>query len=84
MVQSSVKAKSVAGAISMKELVFCSNTMIELGFGVNFFNVPIYVDNTSALNVEAKRSKAAARNTSPCTTSLFVNSSRRAGSLFIA
>ena len=31
----------VAGALAAKEAVYCSNMMMELGFGVDFFNVPV-------------------------------------------
>ena len=45
----------LAAALAMKEAVFCSNTMKELGFGTRFDNVPPYIDNTSALNVAGNR-----------------------------
>ena len=31
--------------------MFCSNMMKELGFGMRFDNVPVYIDNTSTLHV---------------------------------
>ena len=39
----------------MKEAVFCSNMMKELGFGTRFDSVPLYIDNTSALHVAGNR-----------------------------
>ena len=50
-----MEAELVAAALAMKEAVFCSNTMKELGFGTRFDNVPPYIDNTSALNVAGNR-----------------------------
>ena len=41
----------MAAALTMKEAVFCSNMMKELGFGTRFGNVPVYIDNTSTLHV---------------------------------
>ena len=35
----------------MKEAVFCSNIMLELGFKEGFGSVPLYIENTSALHV---------------------------------
>ena len=45
--QSTMEAELVAAALTMKEAVFCSNMMKELGFGTRFDNVPVYIDNTS-------------------------------------
>ena len=39
----------------MKEAVFCSNIMLELGFKERFGSVPFYIDNTSPLHVAGKR-----------------------------
>ena len=36
----------MAAALTMKETVFCSNMMKELGFGTRFDNVPVNIDNT--------------------------------------
>ena len=41
----------MVAALTMKEAVFCSNMMKELGFGTRFDNVPVYIDNTSTLHV---------------------------------
>ena len=51
--QSTMEAELVAASLAMKEAVFCSNMMKELGFGTRFDSVlvPLYIDNTSALHV---------------------------------
>ena len=49
--QSTIEAELVAAALTMKETVFCSNMMKELGFVTSFDNVPVYIDNTSSLHV---------------------------------
>ena len=41
--------------LAMKEAVFCSNMMLELGFDKSFGSVPLYIDNTSALHVAGNR-----------------------------
>ena len=41
----------MVAALTMKEAVFCSNMMLELGFDKSFGSVPFYTDNTSALHV---------------------------------
>jgi len=38
---STMEAELVAGALAMKEAVFCSNMMKELGFGTQFEQVPV-------------------------------------------
>ena len=53
--QSNMEAELVAAALAMKEAVFCSNMMKELGFGTRFDSVPLYIDNTSALHVAGNR-----------------------------
>ena len=45
----------VAAALAMKEAVFCSNMMKELGFGTRFDSLPLYIDNTSVLQVAGNR-----------------------------
>ena len=50
-----MEAELVAAALAMKEAVFCSNTMKELGFGTRFDSAPVYIDNTSALHVAGNR-----------------------------
>ena len=41
----------MAATLAIKEAVLCSNVMKELGFGMPFNSVPLYIDNTSALHV---------------------------------
>ena len=48
---STMEAELVAGALAMKEAVFCSNMMKELGFGTQFEQVPVNIDNTTTLHV---------------------------------
>ena len=45
----------MAAALTIKEAVFCSNMMLELGFKEGFGSVPLYIDNTSALHVAGNR-----------------------------
>ena len=53
---STMKAELVASALAMKEAVFCSNMLNELGFGKDFAKVPLYCDNTATLRVLGNRS----------------------------
>ena len=53
--QFTMGAELVAAALAMKEAVFCSNMMKELGFGTRFDSVPRYIDNASALHVAGNR-----------------------------
>ena len=53
--QSTMEAELAAVALTMKEAVFCSNMMLELGFKEGFGSVPLYIDNTSAKNVAGNR-----------------------------
>ena len=53
--QSTMEAKLVAAALTMKVAVFCSNMMLELGFKEGFGSVPLYTDNASALHGAGKR-----------------------------
>ena len=48
---STMEAELVASALTMKEAVFCSNMMTELGSGQQFGQVPLYIDNTATLHV---------------------------------
>ena len=50
-----MEAELVAAALAMKEAVFCSNMMLELGFGATFNTVPVYLDNKSAISVASNR-----------------------------
>ena len=56
---STMEAELVASALAMKEAVFCSNMLTELGFGKEFAQVPLYCDNTATLHAPAR-----GRNTS--------------------
>ena len=47
---STMEAELVAAALAIKEAVFCSNMLIELGFGKDE-KVPLYIDNTATLHV---------------------------------
>lgn len=49
--QSTIEAELVAVALAMKEAVFCSNMMMELGFGEAFYSVPVHINNTSSFHV---------------------------------
>ena len=53
--QSTMGAKLVAAALTMKDTVFCSNMMLELGFKEGVGSVTPYIDNTSALHVADNR-----------------------------
>ena len=53
--QSTMEAELVAAALAMKEAVFCSNMLKELGFGTRFDCVALYIDNTSTLHVIGNR-----------------------------
>ena len=53
--QSTMESELVAAALAMKETVFCSNMMLELGFNESFDSVPLYIDNTSALHIVGNR-----------------------------
>ena len=46
---------NVAAALAIKEAVFCSNMMLELGFDKSFGSVPLFIYNTSALHVAGNR-----------------------------
>ena len=54
-VRSITEAELVAAALTMKEAVFCSNMMVEIGFEKGFSSVPLYLDNTSTLQVVGNR-----------------------------
>ena len=45
----------VAAALTRKETVFCSNMMLELSVKEGFGDVPLYIDNTSALHAAGNR-----------------------------
>ena len=49
--QSTMERELVATALNMKEVVFCSNMLVELGFEKGFRSVPLNLDNISTLRV---------------------------------
>ena len=53
--QSTMEAELVAAALTMKESVFCSNMMLELGSKEGFGSVPPYIDDTSVPHVPGNR-----------------------------
>ena len=53
---STMEAELVASAFAMKEAVFCSNMLTEIGFGKEFAQVPLYCDNTATLHALGNRS----------------------------
>ena len=52
---STMEAELVASAFGMKETVFFSNMLTELGFGKEFAHVPLYCDNTATLHALGNR-----------------------------
>ena len=61
---STMEAELVAGALAMKEDVFCSKMMKELGFGTQFKQVPVNIDNTPLSTPSATRRSAPGPNIS--------------------
>ena len=53
---STMEAEVVASSLAMKESVFCSNMLTELGLGKDVAKVPLYCDNTTTLHVLGNRS----------------------------
>ena len=53
--QITMEAELVAAALNIREAVFCSNMMLELGFVEGFGSLPLYIDSTSALHVAGNR-----------------------------
>ena len=51
-----MEAELVASGLTMEEPVFCSNLMTELGFGQQFGQVPLYIENTATLHVQRESS----------------------------
>ena len=45
-----MEAERVAVGLAMKEVIFCTNMMTELGFGSEFSSAPLYIGNTATLN----------------------------------
>ena len=54
-VQSTMEVDLVAADTAMKESLFCSDMMVELGFKEGFESVPAYINNISALHVEGNK-----------------------------
>ncbi|CAB1099735.1 unnamed protein product [Ectocarpus sp. CCAP 1310/34] len=54
--QSTMEVELVAAALAIKEAVFCSNILTELGFGKELAQVPLYGDNTATLHSLGNRS----------------------------
>ena len=54
-VMSTMEAELVASALAMKEAMFCSNMLTELGFGKDFAKVPLYCGNTATLHALGNR-----------------------------
>ena len=48
---STMETDLVAAALAMKEVIFCTSMMTELGFGSEFNSAPLYIDNTATINV---------------------------------
>ena len=74
---STMEVELVASALAMKEAVFCSNMLAELGFGKEFAQVPLYCDNTAALHALGTLLSVRGRNTSRSVSSSSENWSRR-------
>ena len=47
---STIGAEVVSSALAMNEAVFFSNVLTELGFGKEFEQVPLHIDNTATLH----------------------------------
>ena len=52
---SNIEAKLVASALALKEAVFCSNMLTELGFVKEFAQMPVNCGNTATLNALGNR-----------------------------
>ena len=52
---STMEADLVPSALAVKEAVFCSNMLTELGFGAECEQVPLHIDNTATLHVIGNR-----------------------------
>ena len=53
--QSTMETELVMATLTVKEAIFCSNMMLELGFKERSGSVPLYIDNTSVLHVAGNR-----------------------------
>ena len=54
----------VATALIMKEAMFCSSMMKELGFGTRFDSVPLHLDNSSTLHGRKSKLQSASQDRS--------------------
>ena len=52
---STIKRELVVAALTTKEAVFCSDTILDLSFDESFGSVPLYIENTSVLHVTGNR-----------------------------
>ena len=52
---STMEAELVASALTIKEAVFCSNMLTELGFDEEFKQVPLKIDDTATIHVTGNR-----------------------------
>ena len=57
--QSMIEEELVTAALAMKEAVFYSNMMLELGLGASFGSVPLHINITTALNIAGSRTYSA-------------------------
>ena len=56
---STMEAELVTAALAMKEVIFCTNIMTEVGFGSESRSAPLYIDNTATLNVTGNQTFSA-------------------------
>ena len=77
---STMRAELVTSDLAMKEAVFCSNMLTELGFGKDFAKVPLYCDTTATLYALGTPPSARGRITSRCASSSSESSCRKKGS----
>ena len=64
-------------ALGMKEAMFCSNLLTELGFGKEFEQVPLLIENTATLHVIGNRAFSSRQSTLLYVSSTFVSWWRR-------
>ena len=58
MDESTTEPELVAGALTMRGAVLCSNKTMELSFNGDFKGVPLHIDNTSALHVAGNQTSS--------------------------
>ena len=59
---STMEAELVAAGLTMKEAIFCSSMIAELGFGGDFGQLSLHIDNTATLHVIGNRTCSARTN----------------------